>query len=194
MTPPDSDKPTVVFVTKNQNKIEELSPLFKEFDVDFIQSALEKHEIRSDEVKDIAREAAIRAYSEVGSPVVVDDTGLHISALNGFPRSYPAFVLTTIGLVGILKLMKNEENRDAFFTTAVGYCDSEGPRTFVGHMHGTISELEIGTAGFGYDPIFIPKGYSKTYAQLSFSEKIQVSHRTKAFREFLKWYTESKLR
>ena len=194
MSPSDSVPTPITLITKNAHKIEELSPLFKEFNVELIQSSIEKHEIRSDNVEDIAHEAAISAFSEVGSPVVVDDTGLHIFALNGFPRSYPAFVLTTIGLDGILKLMKNEENRDAFFTTAVGYCDSDGAQTFVGHMHGTISEVELGTAGFGYDPIFIPKGYTKTYAQLSFSEKTEVSHRTKAFRKFLIWYTESKLR
>ena len=56
-------------------------------------------------------------------------------------------------------------------------------------MHGTISERPSGNEGFGYDPIFIPEGFDKTYAELTFDEKVSISHRSKAFRAFLEWGT-----
>jgi XTP/dITP diphosphohydrolase len=187
-------EPALFLVTQNEHKLAELSPLFHEFNVEFSTGTTEKLEIRSDDIEEIARIAARHAYQNLGNPVVVDDTGLYISSLNGFPRSYPAFVLETIGREGILKLMQGVENREAEFATAVGFTDGSVLKTFVGKMSGTISTEERGSGGFGYDPIFIPNGYDLTYAQMSFSEKTKISHRTKAFRKFLTWYTERQSR
>lgn len=181
----------LVLVTQNQHKIEELTPLFNEFNVPFDTTSLEKLEIRSDDVDVIALAAAELAFAALQKPCVVDDTGLYITSLRGFPKSYPAFVLDTLGLSGVLRLLEGIEERYAKFVTAVGYADSEGSRTFIGEMEGSIGEQPIGEAGFGYDPIFIPDGYDRTYAQLDFEEKVSVSHRTKAFRAFLEWYTDS---
>ena len=189
-----TNESSLVLVTQNEHKLSELRPLFQEFQIPFSNVSIEKHEVRSDDVEEISRVAAEYAFSSLGKPVVVDDTGLHIESLNGFPLSYPAFVLRTIGRRGILKLMDGIDNRDAVFITAVGYADGSVSKTFLGTMPGKISHEEIGTAGFGYDPIFIPEGFERTYAQLEFSEKINVSHRTRAFRKFLIWYQESKSR
>ncbi|MHA1882283.1 MAG: RdgB/HAM1 family non-canonical purine NTP pyrophosphatase [Candidatus Thorarchaeota archaeon] len=184
-------KDSVVLVTQNKHKLKELTPLFKEFQVTFETASLEKYEIRADDVADVALEAAKRAHRELDKPVVVDDTGLYIESLAGFPKAYPAFVLETIGTGGILKLMEAALDRTARFVIAAGYADAEQSQTFLGEMHGTIAMAHAGTGGFGYDPIFIPEGYSKTYAELSFEEKIAISHRTKAFRAFLEWYTKA---
>ena len=159
--------------------------------VTFETTSLEKFEIRSDDVATVALEAAKRAHKELGKPVVVDDTGLYIDTLAGFPKAYPAFVLETIGTEGILKLMESAHDRTAKFVIAAGYADAKQSHTFLGEMRGTIAMASVGTGGFGYDPIFIPEGYSKTYAELSFDEKITISHRTKAFRAFLEWYTKA---
>ncbi|MBE0526443.1 MAG: non-canonical purine NTP pyrophosphatase, partial [Candidatus Thorarchaeota archaeon] len=103
--------------------------------------------------------------------------------------SYAAFALKSIGYQGILKLLEGTEDRSARFVTAVGFCDGTHLESFVGEMKGTISEHPSGSEGFGYDPIFIPDGFTKTYAELSFDEKIKISHRSKAFRKFLEWGT-----
>ncbi len=182
---------SIVLVTQNKHKLKELRPLFEEFDVPFETTKHEKFEIRSIDVSAVALEAARLAYKEIGKPVVVDDTGLYIDALSGFPMAYAAFVAETIGIDGILKLMEGVENRTARFVISAGYADSSQTRTFLGEMKGTISVRESGAEGFGYDPIFVPENYTKTYAELTFSEKIGISHRTKAFRAFLEWYTQS---
>lgn len=183
-------KDRLVIITTNKHKIAELTPLFEEFEVSFDTSDHEKMEVRSDNVETIALEAAKHAFGILQRPLVVDDTGLFIDALKGFPRAYPAFVLETIGLQGILRLLDGVSDRRARFVTAVGYSDGIQNLTFVGEMRGTIPETPIGAGGFGYDPIFVPEGMSCTYAQLSKDEKVSISHRSRAFRQFLKWYSQ----
>ncbi len=181
----------VVLLTSNKHKVRELRPLLTEYGVPFETVPVKKFEIRSDSVVEIARTAAVHAFEQLGRPIVVDDTALFIDALNGFPRTYPAFVLQTIGVDGVLRLMDGIEDRSARFVTAVGFADDGVVETFVGEMRGHISDRPIGSGGFGYDPIFVPEGEDRTYAQLSLSEKTRISHRTRAFREFLTWYVNT---
>jgi len=178
-------------MTQNKHKLAELRPLFEKFDVSFETTSVEKFEIRADDVEALAHEAAITAYDALKRPVVLDDTGLFVDALNGFPGTYSAYVLKAIGNAGILRLMNNINERAAKFVTAVGYADGDAIQTFIGVMSGNIARTPAGEEGFGYDPIFVPQGETRTYAQLSLSEKVNISHRTKAFRRFLDWYTKS---
>jgi len=182
-------KDSIVLVTQNKHKLAELTPLFEEYDMPFETTTLEKFEIRSDNVEEIAEAAARHAFMTLGKPVVLDDTGFFVSALRDFPGSYAGFVLKAIGYEGILKLLDGVDDRSAKFVSAVGFFDGTHLKTFVGEMKGTISEQRSGTEGFGYDPIFIPEGFTKTYAELTFSEKVSISHRSRAFRAFLEWGT-----
>lgn len=138
----------------------------------------------------VAREAAKEAYRALRRRVVVDDTGLYISALNGFPGAYAAFVQKTIGNSGILRLMEGITDRTANFITAAAYADGRNTEAFVGEMPGHIALAPSGEEGFGYDPIFICDGETRTYAEMNISQKIAVSHRTKAFTSFLDWYEQ----
>jgi XTP/dITP diphosphohydrolase len=182
-------KDRLVLLTQNKHKLKELTPLFKKYQVDFETTTIEKHEIRSEHVEEIARVAARVAFDNLQRPVVVDDTGFFVDSLNGFPGSYAAIVLKSIGYDGILLLMKGKENRRSEFKTAIGYCDDNHLETFVGTMSGTIAVDAMGESGFGYDPIFVPEGLTKTYAELTLEEKVRISHRTRAFEGFLRWYT-----
>ncbi|MBD3157681.1 MAG: XTP/dITP diphosphatase [Candidatus Lokiarchaeota archaeon] len=183
------DNTPLILVTQNKHKLKELTPLFERYDVNFETSPIEKTEVRSQSVEIIAKKAAQIAYDSLNRPVVLDDTGFYIEHLDGFPGAYAAYVLDTIGTAGILKLMEDATDRTARFITGVGYCDSHQCRTFEGVMEGQIGYEEAGGGGFGYDPIFKPEGFEKTYAELAFSEKVEISHRTRAFKKFLKWYT-----
>ena len=144
------------------------------------------NEIRSDDVEEIAREAAIAAYSICKKPVFVEDTGLFIDSLNGFPGTFSAWVLKKIGTKGILKLV-GKQNRTASFITAIAYHNGTQIHIFKGVCEGSIAETERGTSGFGYDPIFVPKGHENTFAE-GIDLKNKLSHRYKsllAFSEFL---------
>ncbi len=182
-------KDRIVLVTQNKHKLAELTPLFEEYKIPFETTSIEKFEIRSHDVEEIALAAAKHAYTTLGKPVVLDDTGFFVPALKGFPGAYAAFALKSIGYGGILKLLEGVQDRAAKFVTAVGFYDGEHLKTFVGEMNGKISKSPSGDEGFGYDPIFIPENFTKTYAELTFAEKIGISHRSRAFRAFLEWRT-----
>ena len=181
-------KGRLVLITQNKHKLKELTPLFKKYNVDFDTTSHEKHEIRSENIEEIARIAAKVAFETLQKPVVVDDTGFFVDSLSGFPGSYAGIVLKFIGYEGILRLMNGIENRASKFQTAVAYCDGHHKESFVGTMSGSVARVPGGVGGFGYDPIFVPEGFTKTYAELTFDEKVSISHRTRAFEEFLRWY------
>ena len=182
---------SLVLVTQNQHKLKELRPLFMKYNVEFDTTSLEKHEIRSENIEEIAREAAKVAFETLQKPVVVDDTGFFVDALNGFPGSYAGIVLKFIGFDGILQLMTDKVERASVFKTAVGYYDGQHLESFLGTMSGSVARNPAGEGGFGYDPIFVPDGFAKTYAELTFDEKVNISHRTKAFEEFLRWFSST---
>ncbi|MBN1433085.1 MAG: RdgB/HAM1 family non-canonical purine NTP pyrophosphatase [Methanomicrobiaceae archaeon] len=177
-------------VTGNPHKAKEVAAYFGD-SVKVEHVKLDLPEYRGEDVAEIARGKAKAAYDAVGGPLIVDDTGFYIRALNGFPGAYAAFVLDTIGMEGILRLMDGKADRSAYFETAIAYIDDDGISTFKGRMDGEITESPRGEEGFGYDPIFATDG--KTLAEIPLAEKSAVSHRGRALEEFKKWFVENRL-
>ena len=175
----------ITVVTGNKGKAAEVAAFFAGI-TDVTHTPFEAVEPQADSIADIARAKAEQAYAALSVPLIVDDTGLFIEALAGFPGPYAAYVQDTIGNDGILRAMSGIENRCAYFATAVAYADAEGIRVFEGRVDGEITLSPRGTDGFGYDPIFAVG--EKTLAEMSISEKNQVSHRARALEEFRKWY------
>ena len=155
-----------------------------------MQYPTKRLEIQSDSLEEIARRSVVEAWKEVGKPVVVEDAGLFIEALNGFPGPYSSYVYKTIGLNGILKLMEGVYMRRAKFLSAVAYMDADltEPVCFVGEAGGRISHRIRGSKGFGFDPIFIPdEGDGRTFGEMETWEKNRLSHRSRAFRKLGEW-------
>jgi XTP/dITP diphosphohydrolase len=120
-------------------------------------------------------------------PMMIDDSGLFIDSLKGFPGVYSAYVFKTVGCDGILKLMKDIKDRGARFECCIGFMlPGKEPSISKGIAKGSISTETAGTGGFGYDPVFIPEGFTRTYAQIEVSEKNKISHRGLAISQFLK--------
>ena len=143
-------------------------------------------------MEEIALATAKEAFAEIGRPIIVEDGGLFIPSLNGFPGAYSAWAMKKIGNGGVLKLVAGKD-RKACFKACVAYCDENGARAFCGEAHGEIAGNERGKTGFGYDPIFIPTGEKQTFAE-SETIKNRVSHRFNAFTAFAKWYCKSCLK
>ncbi len=153
----------VTLVTGNRNKAAEFSLLLGK--VDIIQA--EYPEIRSEDTAEVAKVAAKFVSEKLRKAVVVEDSGLFIDALGGFPGTYTKWVTRKIGNKGILALMRGVKNRRCFYRSAVACCKPGGePVCFIGSQEGKIAFREAGRNGWGNDSIFIPKGKSKTYAQL----------------------------
>ena len=148
-------------------------------------------EIQDDSLENIAKASAIDAAEKCRLPIIVEDAGLFINALNGFPGPYSSYVNRTIGVEGILKLMKNIEDRSAYFLSAVTFYDpaSGELKIFRGKVDGKIAEEARGESGFGFDPIFIPiEGDGRTFAEMGAEGKNKFSHRARALRKFAEWY------
>lgn len=137
---------------------------------------------------EIARGKARYAYEQLKTPLIVDDTGFFINALNGFPGPYAAYVLNTIGNEGILKLMGGREDRNARFVTAIAFADENGVRIFKGTIEGRVAQAPRGEGGFGYDPIF--ETGEKTLAEIPLEEKSRISHRARALTAFHDWFVK----
>jgi len=174
-------------ITKNKNKYLEASLILKPYGISLEQMLLSKEEIQAESLEKIASHAARKAYALLKRPLVVDDSGLFIEALKGFPGPYSSYVYKTIGYKGILDLLENAKNRKACFKTALALISPPMEKLFIGETCGIITRRPMGSGGFGFDPIFIPEGYSKTYAQMTTSEKNSISHRGKAFRLMASW-------
>jgi len=179
---------TVLFATSNPFKVKEGNKIAGEFGIEFKQIRVDYPEIRDESIGKIAEEGVKFVFDKIKKPVIVEDTGLFIRALNGFPGPYSAYVYRKVGCNGILKLLHNSNERSAEFITAIGFKNSSTLRIFEGKVKGVISEIERGSAGFGYDPIFIPEGYEKTFAEDP-ELKSKVSHRRKAFYKFCEWFS-----
>ena len=175
------------FVSSNSHKYQEAKNILEPLGIKlgFFKSSLE--EIQSNSLKEIAFQKAKDAFSKYKKPVIIEDDGLFIESLEGFPGPYSSYVFKTIGNKGILNLLKN--NRKAKFVSIITFCDKTILQSFEGKLDGTISKLEKGK-GWGYDPIFIPKNSKKTFAELN--NKNKLSHRYKSLKKFSNWYLHKK--
>ena len=176
------------FVSSNNHKYQEAKIILNSLGINlgFLKSNLE--EIQSDSLNDIAMIKARDAFSKFKKPIIVEDDGLFIDSIGGFPGPYSSYVIRTIGNRGILDLLKkgdSEDNREAKFVSIITYCDKTVLKSFKGKLSGQISKTQKGK-GWGYDPIFIPNDSTKTFAQIN--NKNKLSHRYNALKKFSKWW------
>ena len=171
------------FVSSNKHKYQEAKKILDSFGIYLGFFKYELKEIQSNSLQDIALQKAKDAFCKCKKPVIIEDDGLFVDSLDGFPGPYSSYVFNTIGNKGILTLVKN--NRKAKFVSIITYCDKNILQSFDAKLDGRISKLQKGK-GWGYDPIFIPKNLKQTFAELS--TKNELSHRFKALKKFSNWY------
>ncbi|MCS7107683.1 MAG: XTP/dITP diphosphatase [Acidilobaceae archaeon] len=178
----------VAIVTANRAKGEEAKRILQGFGIEAEVVEMEKLEVQSEVLEEIALRAARAAFEVLKRPLVVDDSGLFVEALNGFPGPYSSYVFKKIGIRGILKLLEGEANRSAYFKTALAFVSRDVERVFVGVVRGRIAEEPRGSRGFGFDPIFVPEGEDRTFAEMESWEKDRISHRARAYEAFAKFF------
>jgi XTP/dITP diphosphohydrolase len=144
-------------------------------------------EIQSDTLEEVVKNALNWLSGKVEGDFLIDDSGLFISSLGGFPGVYSSYVFHTVGLEGMLEILEGAEDRDAEFRCCFGLRWQGEDRLFPGVSPGRIIEERRGEGGFGYDPIFVPSGHEKTFAEMSTEEKNELSHRGKALEKVLEF-------
>ncbi|ABR55127.1 non-canonical purine NTP pyrophosphatase, rdgB/HAM1 family [Methanococcus vannielii SB] len=184
----------IYFATGNQNKVNEANIILKGLEGYELEHLKIPYAEIQGTLEEVSKVGVKEIYNKIKKPVIVEDSGFFIESLNGFPGTYSKYVQETLGNEKILKLLKDEENRKAYFKTIIGYFDGIDLKLFRGEIFGSVSK-EIKTSGFGfaYDSIFIPEGQNKTFAEMTTKEKSDISHRKLAFYKF-KSYLESKVK
>lgn len=159
-------KQSLVFVTKNKEKISDITNMIgNKFDVTF-NTEIELIEIQSISVEEVVAFKAKQAYELLKKPVAVSDSGLEITSLNKFPGALVKFANEILGQEKIIKLLEDEKNRQAFFVAAIAYCDNlEDVRIFTQRDEGKIA-LQPKGQGWHFDRIFIPTGEKHTWAEI----------------------------
>ena len=163
----------ITYVTGNWAKIASakkfLTPLGYEID----NIKIETPEIQSDDVAEVAKYSAKWAANELKIPVIKNDTGFFIKHYNGFPGAYMKYIDETLKVDGLLKLMENVEERDAYLKEAIAYCEpGKEPIVFEGITEGSIAYSSSGEYGWGViDHVFIPKGEDKTLGNFPDNER-----------------------
>ena len=175
--------------TGNKAKLREARTILSESQIRVRQVHRPKLEIQSYDLAEIASFAADNISRGHTGMVVVEDSGLFISSLSGFPGPYTAYAYQTIGVSGILRLLTDSPNKKADFKAAIAVSRSgQTLNTFIGQIKGTIAKSQRGENGFGFDPIFIPMGKHRTFGEMSAPQKNMQSHRRRGFKKLAKWY------
>jgi XTP/dITP diphosphohydrolase len=183
----------IVAATNNQHKISEIRPLiepdFRILSLDDIGCTEELPETK-DTLEGNSLQKAAYVHSRFHLPCFADDTGLEVEALNGAPGVYSARYAgeqknSEDNIALLLKNLSGNVNRKARFRTVITLIGLDGTHTFEGIVNGVILDTKRGAAGFGYDPVFQPGGYTKSMAEMTLEEKNRISHRGIAVRSLI---------
>jgi len=168
----------LTFVSTNAGKFREVRAILADYDVRVRWKKRPLPELQAESLERVVTEK-LDAAARLAPRVLVEDSGLFLPALGGFPGVYSAYALDTIGLEGILRLLRSRK-RTAVFRTVAGLAIGGRRWTRIGECRGTIAYRPRGLNGFGYDPIFIPEGERRTFGQLPPAGKNSQSHRARA--------------
>lgn len=170
------------FVTTNSGKVASMQRNLDKAKIKIIQEKINLIEPRSSDVKEIAKSKINEAYPQIKKPTMILDAGFYIKSLNGFPKAYVNFTLNTIGIEGILKLVKDKP-RECEFQECIAYLDEtlNEPKYFIRHIKGTLSDKPKGVRQKHHWSdlalIFIPQGGDKTLGEMSLDEYSKYTER-----------------
>lgn len=184
------------FVTSNKNKLIETSRMLADTIPDLRSVSIDLPELQGDSPESISREKCRIASQHMGEgvPVIVEDTALCFTALNGLPGPYIKWFLDKTGHDGLNNLLAAYPDKSAYAMAVFSFTDSPTtePITFVGKCHGKIVPPRVtpGKPVFGWDPIFQPDGFPTTFGEMDKSEKDSISHRSRAIDAMKVWVNQ----
>jgi XTP/dITP diphosphohydrolase len=188
----------LVFATANQNKAKEIQTLIPSFikikslnDINCLEDIPETQAT----IEGNASQKAFYVFEKYNVNCFADDTGLEVEALNGRPGVLSARYAgemkdANANMDKVLNELIGIENRKARFKTVISLVINGEQRLFEGIVDGVILKHKLGSQGFGYDPIFVPNGYDKTFAELSIAEKNKISHRARAVNKLVEYLNQ----
>lgn len=190
----------ITFATGNKGKVASMQRHIAQSGIDavVIQAPLDLTEPQADTATEVALSKAKQAYAQLKKPVLVDDSSFHISALGGFPGPYIKYMLTTIGVEGIIDFMKGKADRTAYFLSSLVYVDDRGEEhvfsdaPYWGVISEAIDEYDSEIAWSDLFKIFIPNGSDKVLARMTPADHERVDKKqANSYEEFCKWLGSS---
>ena len=187
-------KKIINFITGNENKYKEISSILKEaipdLEVNQVKADIPELQGKPEEIVKGKLDFALNTKAK-GHPIIVDDTSLCLNSYKGLPGPYIKSFVEAIGNEGIYKMACAFEDKTAYAQAILGLQKNkkDGPHLFIGKVEGEIVSPK-GTNNFGnngWDPVFLPKGESKTYAEMTDTEKNKISHRSKALAQLIEY-------
>jgi XTP/dITP diphosphohydrolase len=183
----------IVFATNNEHKLKEIRhAINNRFQILSLKDMNIFEEIpeTADTIEGNAIQKTLFICNKYQMPCFADDTGLEVIALNNRPGIYSSRYAgpecnSVNNIKKVLSEMSHVTSRHARFRTVIAFSDGTITKTFEGIVEGSIAHGPSGSKGFGYDPIFIPYGYTRTFAELTLEQKNSISHRTKALNKFV---------
>lgn len=163
------------FITSNENKFQEVKSIIPEIE----QLDIKLPEIQDIDARKIIKAKLLEALKHKGGELIVEDTSLYFDCLNGLPGPLIKWFLETIGNEGLHDIAKNLGNNRAEAKTIIGYAEGKKIHFFEGSIKGSIVKPK-GDSNFGWDPIFQPLGFNKTFAEMTKDEKNSISMRRMA--------------
>ncbi|MDN0052965.1 non-canonical purine NTP diphosphatase [Bacteroides caecigallinarum] len=186
----------LVFATNNAHKLEEIRAILGDKVEILSLNDIDCHADIPETADTLQGNAVLKAqyiYDNYGLDCFADDTGLEVEALNGAPGIYSARYAGGEGhdseanMKKLLSEMQDKDNRKARFRTVICLIEDGKEHFFEGIVNGSIIRERKGGAGFGYDPVFVPDGYSETFAEMGNDEKNKISHRARAVQKLCEY-------
>ena len=189
---------SLCFATNNEHKIEEIRTQLGSF---FLLKKLQEigcfEELPETQstIEGNSLQKAKYVFDKYQVPCFADDTGLEVESLKGEPGVYSARYAgeqksSEDNIELLLKKLETAQNRKARFRTVITLAEADGISTFEGIVNGVILKERRGMSGFGYDPVFRPDGYDKTFAEMSLIDKSRISHRALAVKKLINFLNE----
>ena len=189
----------LVFATNNRHKLDEVRAIVGDRVEVLSLNDIDCHDDIPETADTLQGNALIKAryiHEKYGVDCFADDTGLEVEALDGAPGVYSARYAgeecdPEANMRKLLENLTGKSNRNAQFRTVIALIINGEEHLFNGVVKGTITTGKRGDSGFGYDPVFVPEGYSESFAQMSAEMKNSISHRFRATQELGKYLKEN---
>lgn len=183
----------IYFVTKNKHKFSEIKGMLAPYGISVKQKMLDLEEPDLASQEEVALTKARQAFAKIKRPLIVEDTGVYFKAYRNFPGHLAKRIYESIGLKGLVALVRAAKNKRAYFKTVICYIEEKNKyKIFSGEMHGRLIEKIVlpKKDRLPYEKIFVPENMSEAVVKLSIKEKNRISHRAKATRKFGKWLSK----
>lgn len=178
------------FLSKNKHKIAEAEAILAPLGVEVIPVTVPIHEIQTHDMDLMVRDKVLRAFSQIGHRIFVEQTCLHLDALNRFPGGLTQPFWDALEADRFAELFGRENQRSVTAVTWIGYCDGRQVHHFQGEIKGTVAREPRGDRSFQWDCVFIPEGHDETFAEMG-ERKNEISMRRLALSRFAEHLKEA---